>query len=133
MKKQIVLMLVIPLAGCLICSQAAAHGGRIDRFNFGIHLGHPGYFGYGHYDPFFYDPFFYPPIYSYPPVVVPMTPPVIVPSTPPVYIQQQEQVAPTQPQMNYWYYCQNPEGYYPYVKQCPGGWLRVSPTPPEHQ
>lgn len=32
---------------------------------------------------------------------------------------------------NYWYYCQDPEGYYPYVKRCPGGWLKVVPTPPQ--
>lgn len=39
--------------------------------------------------------------------------------TPPVYEQQ-----PPQP---YWYYCQNPGGYYPYVQQCPNGWLQVVP------
>ena len=27
----------------------------------------------------------------------------------------------------YWYYCRNPEGYYPYVKRCPDGWLKVIP------
>ena len=31
---------------------------------------------------------------------------------------------------NYWYYCQSPEGYYPYVKHCPGGWMQVVPTSP---
>jgi len=30
----------------------------------------------------------------------------------------------------YWAYCQSPEGYYPYVQDCPGGWIRVPPTPP---
>lgn len=25
----------------------------------------------------------------------------------------------------YWYYCKNPSGYYPYVKQCPSGWMKV--------
>lgn len=30
----------------------------------------------------------------------------------------------------YWYYCRKPDGYYPYVKQCPGGWMKVVPTPP---
>lgn len=30
----------------------------------------------------------------------------------------------------YWAYCQNPEGYYPYVQECPGGWVPVVPTPP---
>ena len=43
---------------------------------------------------------------------------------PPVYGQPE-----TQPQY-YWYYCQNPQGYYPYVQQCPGGWQTVVPSPP---
>jgi hypothetical protein len=30
----------------------------------------------------------------------------------------------------YWAYCQNPEGYYPYVQDCPGGWVPVVPAPP---
>ena len=30
----------------------------------------------------------------------------------------------------YWHYCNSPQGYYPYVKECPGGWMRVTPTPP---
>ena len=39
---------------------------------------------------------------------------------------------PEQQQPSYWYYCQNPQGYYPYVKSCPGGWITVVPnvTPP---
>jgi hypothetical protein len=30
-----------------------------------------------------------------------------------------------------WYYCQNPKGYYPYVKSCNGGWQTVPATPPD--
>jgi len=41
----------------------------------------------------------------------------------PVYAQPE-----TQPQ-DYWYYCQNPQGYYPYVRQCPSGWQTVVPPP----
>jgi hypothetical protein len=52
--------------------------------------------------------------YAYPPVVT-------VPSTQ-VYVQ------PSAPAS--WYYCDNPQGYYPYVPQCPGGWRAVAPTPP---
>ena len=29
----------------------------------------------------------------------------------------------------YWYYCSNPDGYYPYVKLCASGWQRVPPQP----
>ena len=28
-----------------------------------------------------------------------------------------------------WYYCNNPEGYYPDVQQCPGGWRTVPASP----
>lgn len=111
---------------------ATAHGGHFDHFSFGINLGYPGFYGgYGGYG--YYDPFFYPPFYGAPPIVVPAAPPVIVSPTPPVYIQQQESPPATQSQTHYWYYCTNPEGYYPYVKQCPGGWQRVDPTPPTQQ
>ena len=44
--------------------------------------------------------------------------------TPQTYIQQEP---PTQ---QYWYYCQNPQGYYPYVGECPDGWQQVAPQPP---
>ncbi len=30
----------------------------------------------------------------------------------------------------YWYYCANPPGYYPYVPECYGNWERVPVTPP---
>ena len=29
-----------------------------------------------------------------------------------------------------WVYCQNPEGFFPYVQDCPGGWIPVAPGPP---
>jgi hypothetical protein len=36
-----------------------------------------------------------------------------------------------EPQQQYWYHCNNPEGFYPYVASCPGGWTQVTPTPPQ--
>lgn len=75
-------------------------------------LGYYGGYGYGGY-----------PYYNYPPTVV------TVPVAPPVYIQQTPQVVQQNPS-GYWYYCNNPEGYYPYIKQCPNGWQQVEPTPP---
>lgn len=27
----------------------------------------------------------------------------------------------------YWYFCPDAKNYYPYVKQCPNGWLKVVP------
>jgi hypothetical protein len=53
-------------------------------------------------------------------------PPVIIQQPPPVYVQ------PEQQEDNYWYYCRDPEGFYPYVGTCADGWLKVVPdaTPP---
>ncbi len=123
--KKLSLLSIITLMTLMASHPVLAHG-RFDHFSFGINSGYPGFYGgYG-----FYDPFFYPPFYGAPPVVVPMAPPVIVPPPPPpVYIQQQETPATVQPQTHDWYYCASPEGYYPYVKQCPGGWMRVAPRP----
>lgn len=54
--------------------------------------------------------YFYPyPVYPYPD---PFLPPTIVLSAPP----------------QYWYYCANPPGYYPYVPQCLTEWQRVPAT-----
>ena len=47
-------------------------------------------------------------------------PPVIV-QQPPVYVQR------GQAESEYWYYCDNPQGFYPYIKSCPGGWMKVVP------
>jgi hypothetical protein len=48
---------------------------------------------------------------------------------PPIVVQPSPQVSVQPPPPNYWYYCDNPKGYYPYVQQCPGGWRPVNPTP----
>ncbi|WP_124703516.1 hypothetical protein [Sulfuriferula multivorans] len=90
----------------------------------GINLGpmwaYPGYY------PYYPGPYYYPaPPYYYPPPVV------TAPASPPVYIEQgdgQDTDAPSQ-QSNFWYYCANPQGYYPYVKQCSGRWQAVAPQP----
>jgi hypothetical protein len=49
------------------------------------------------------------------------SPPVVV-QQPPVYVQPQQEDAA------YWYYCENPKGYYPYVSSCPSGWMKVVPN-----
>ncbi|HWG78980.1 MAG TPA: hypothetical protein VN681_04350 [Stellaceae bacterium] len=61
----------------------------------------------------------FPPYYAYPPPVVYAPPPVVYAPSP-VVVQQ-----PTQ----YWYYCDNPAGYYPYVPSCPTPWRPVTPQP----
>jgi hypothetical protein len=82
-------------------------------------------------------------VYVRPSIVVPFEPywgpyywgpyayaPVIVTPPPPVYVQPAPQTPnPVPPAPSYWYYCEDPQGYYPYVQQCPGGWQPVAPTP----
>ena len=43
-------------------------------------------------------------------------------------------IAPDEEQPYYWYYCQNTQGYYPYIPTCPSGWIEVDPdaTPQEY-
>ena len=56
------------------------------------------------------------------------------PAPPPVVIQKEPQVhvQPEQGEENYWYYCPDPQGYYPYIRECASGWMKVVPdaTPP---
>ncbi|MEJ2687080.1 MAG: hypothetical protein P8124_07685 [Gammaproteobacteria bacterium] len=62
-----------------------------------------------------------PPAYYYnPPVIVTQPPP------PTVYISPEREHKPY-----YWYYCESAKRYYPYVKQCPGGWMKVVPHEPQ--
>jgi len=103
---------VLTLSAVLLAATASApalawhHGGRV---HFGVVIGAPFY------------PWYYPPYYYYPPVVV-------APAPPPTYIEQ-AQPAPAQQSQGFWYYCAESKTYYPYVKECPGGWQRVTPQP----
>lgn len=73
----------------------------------------PGYWGprYG---------YAYPPYYSY-------YPPAYVAPDPPVYIEREPAAKPAAPV--WWYWCAEARAYYPYVKECPGGWQQVPPQP----
>jgi hypothetical protein len=62
-----------------------------------------------------------PPAYYYPPVVA-------APAAPVTYIEQAPPQASAD-QSSWWYYCAGARTYYPYVKECPGGWQRVAPQP----
>lgn len=70
---------------------------------------------------YYIDPYYQP---YYPPAVVTVPPP-----SPPVYIERSPPLNNQLPS-GYWYYCSNPEGYYPYVNDCPTGWRQVDPVPP---
>ena len=98
------------------------HGGHSFRGGHGFHGGH-GWGGVGvsiEVGPYWW-PYGYP--YAYP-YVYPYT------YSPPIYVQPSQPLSiqpPSSPPV--WYYCDNPEGYYPYVLQCPGGWRTVAPSP----
>jgi len=81
------------------------------------------FFGVGVAAPFWWYPYGY--AYPYPYAYPAYSPPVVVESSPQTYIQQDTQA------QDYWYYCQSPQGYYPSVKECPGGWQQVAPQPPQ--
>jgi hypothetical protein len=69
-------------------------------------------------------PYYYPyPYYPYPYPYYPV--PIASPTPPTRYIEQGQEGADDA--QDYWYYCTESKTYYPYVKECPGGWLRVVP------
>jgi hypothetical protein len=98
------------------------HGGWHGGHWRGHHFGPRVFVGLGFAAPFWWYPYGYP--YADPWAYPVYSPPVTVESSPQTYIQQDTQG------QQYWYYCQSPEGYYPYVKECPGGWQQVQPQPP---
>ena len=105
------------------------HGGHGWHGNVGVGIVvDPFLFVPGYYPrPYYYPPYYYSPYYAspyyYPPAVV------TVPAEPPVYIERGEVAEPAPQASASWYYCADPQGYYPYVEQCPGGWQAVAPRP----
>lgn len=85
---------------------------------YGGYYGAYGYPGYG------YPGYGYPGYGYYPPAVV------SVPSSPPTYIERGTPDAAPGGSSAYWYYCEQSRTYYPYVKECPGGWKQVTPQAP---
>lgn len=55
--------------------------------------------------------------------------PYYAPQAPPVYVEQGDLA---NGQGGYWYRCDNPPGYFPYVKECLGGWRQIVPTAPPY-
>lgn len=117
-----VLAFVVLMMGVLAAEPAFAWGHSRVRVGVGLYIGVP-FVGYPYYyPPYHYAPYYYPAYYP---------PPVVVQQQAPVYVEQNPQPAPAaQPQSSgYWYYCADSRAYYPYVKECPGGWQRVAPQP----
>ncbi len=114
MKKIIFLILAVSVLLFTGVLPVSAHGGAF--VGGGIWIG-PGWGpGWGWGPPYY--PYYY------------AAPPVVMQQQYPVYEQQAPQV---QEQQYYWYFCPDFKAYYPYVKQCPSGWLKVVPpqSPPK--
>jgi hypothetical protein len=118
--------LAILLLGSVVSDDLAARGHGYTHGHGEYHRGHarigvfiaaplflPRYFDAPFYDYYFYNP-----------------PLVNVPSAPTTYIQQGAALPSDEAGQGYWYYCADPQGYYPYVQQCLGGWQQISPQPP---
>jgi hypothetical protein len=107
------------------------HGGGHGGHNHGGGwYGYPYYgWGYGFYDPFWPYPYYYPYggygyQYSYYPPPVAEEPPL----PPEDYLDAPDQGGNLQEQV--WYYCEDPAGYYPYVRSCNSQWQTVPAAPP---
>lgn len=70
------------------------------------------YYGY----PYYAYPYHYPYPYYEPNIEY-------VPPEPRAYIERSPRAQPT----SYWYYCTDPAGYYPYVRNCSKPWIEVVP------
>jgi hypothetical protein len=100
-----------------------------DRGDFRFRGGFYGGFGpgFGFYDPW-YDPFWGPRFgygfYGYYP---PPSQVIVQERIPePGYLPPPDAPPPSQN----WYHCDNPQGFYPYVRSCNGPWQSVPVTPP---
>jgi len=102
--------LALAISLVALMTSPASAGGRVFV---GVGVGFP-FWGFPY-------PYAYPFPYPYPAYPA-FAPPVAVQSQPTTFVQQESP--------SYWYYCQASQAYYPYVSECPGGWLQVAPQPP---
>jgi hypothetical protein len=132
---KVVAVLILLVFGAAASESAMAqhHGG----VRFGINIGIP-LFGPGYYPPYAYPApaYAYPaPAYAYPgPAYSYPAPAYSYPA--PAYSYPGQAVAPSDPYaqaapapQHDWYFCPNSNSYYPYVRECPGGWQRVPAQP----
>jgi hypothetical protein len=125
MKTAVAILVTIGLLFAMPISGLANNHSTRYFFGFNLGVGVPPYYGPPGWGPLPYwgpRPYWGPPaVLVAPPYPYPAPPVVVVPQQPQVYVQRNQQGS------DYWHYCQNPQGYYPYVKSCPGGWMKVVP------
>jgi hypothetical protein len=129
--------LLFVLAALLVAGIGDSWADRRVYGRVGVYVGPGPYWGPGYPRPYYYPRAFYPgpyypgpylygdPFYSPAPVVV------VPPPEPQVYIEQSTGAVDQArtPEQGYWYFCRGSNRYYPYVKECPGGWQTVLPQP----
>ena len=121
MRNVIFAAVLLAVAGVFASEPALAHGRSHVSVGVGFGFGYP-YWG-GPWGPWGYYPY---PYYGSPTVVL---------QQPVTYVEQNPvpQAAPAASapaaDSGWWYYCDQSRGYYPYVRECPGGWQRVPPSP----
>lgn len=106
MNKRILLKAGLVVCGlCIIASAALTPTPAEARVvvGIGLPLGFP-FVPYPYPYPYYYPAYVPPPVYAPPPT-------------------------PVAPQAQTWYYCDNPNGYYPYVTSCSTGWRQVPAHP----
>jgi hypothetical protein len=126
--KRTALLVALVCAALMAAPSLGEAGHGRTRYFFGVNIGIPGPAWYG-------PPVWAPRPYWAHPMVIAAPPVYYAPAPvfvrqPPAYIRQ-----PALDESDYWYYCESPRGYYPYVKSCPGGWMKVVPetVPPDQR
>lgn len=122
-------LLAAAFAALLSLLAFSAPAGAHDRIRGGVYLNFgvpwPGWWGPRYYYPppaaYYYDDDYYPPPAIY-----------VERPSPPTYIERGDvDSTPAAPApQQWWYWCPSSEKYYPYVKECPGGFHRVAPQVP---
>ena len=124
-----ILLLAVVGVGSALADRGLRHH-HAPRVSLGISVGPL-------WNPWFYSPWpYYRHSYYYSPVISP----VIVQTPRQIYVEQQGnapavvssppagEAVPAAPA--YWYYCNESQVYYPYVKECQGPWQKVPAQPP---
>jgi len=118
--------LMVALISAAILGAGAASSARADNFGWGLAFGAlvAAPLIASSYWPYYYPPYY--PAYPYYPPYAPnaYAPTYGAPYSAPAYVEQRPAQAAS------WYYCPSSNGYYPYVRECPGGWQQIPTTPP---
>lgn len=108
------------------------HSGVHWGVSIGLPFYYPGYYSSYYYPPY-YSPYYYPGYGGYYPGYGGYYPGYgggVVPGAPQTYVERGADEAAPQATQSWWYFCPESKTYYPYVRQCPGGWQKVAPQPP---